>query len=310
MAVSFDSRPLSTLDTKRASGSQGVTVRITGGLGNQMFQYAAARALSLRLGVPLTLDLQFFDRGRHRRYGLDALPLAPHSVLSPLSEVRWARLMVPLRRGARRLLQSAEPVYREPHFHVDQAFFQLRAPVQLWGHFQSQQYFASAATSLQRELMPPEAKDSLSQETAHAMAIGPSAALHVRRGDYLTVAKNRALFAQCGAAYYASAMARLATDCTVYVFSDDMVWCREELPHTRPLVFVDDGQPRSALADLWLMTRARHHVIANSSLSWWGAWLGRDTDGNMEQTTIAPLQWFVDPLMDDRDLIPEGWIRV
>ena len=85
-----------------AAGEPGVTVRIAGGLGNQMFQYAAARALAVRLGVPLTLDLRFFDRGRHRRYGLDAMPLAPHAELGRQGAGRWARLLAPLRQAGRR----------------------------------------------------------------------------------------------------------------------------------------------------------------------------------------------------------------
>lgn len=293
-----------------APDGAGVTVRIAGGLGNQMFQYAAARALALRLGVPLTLDLRFYDRGRHRRYGLDALPLAPHATLGRHGAGRWARLTAPLQQAGRRLLGRAVPTYREPHFHVDEAFFALRAPVRLEGHFQSQRYFAAAAGVLRDELMPPAADDPLSRRIAQAMAAGESAALHVRRGDYLSEPKNRALFAECGPAYHGAALARLPADCTVYVFSDDMAWCREHLPRTRPLVFVDDGQPRGALADLWLMSRARHHVIANSSLSWWGAWLARAADGGAGHTTVAPRQWFVDPRFDDRDLVPEGWIRV
>ncbi len=295
-----------------AAVDRGVTVRIAGGLGNQMFQYAAARALSLRLGVPLTLDLRFFDRGRHRRYGLDALPLGPHDETGRQGAGRWARLLAPLRQAGRRLAGRAVPVYREPHFHVDDAFFALRAPVRLEGHFQSERYFASAAGQLARELMPPAADDPLSREMAHAMAAGESAALHVRRGDYLTEPKNRALFAECGTDYHAAAMARLPADCTVFVFSDDMAWCREHLPRARPLCFVDDGRPRGALADLWLMTRARHHVIANSSLSWWGAWLARAAAPKdaYARTTVAPRRWFVDPRFDDRDLVPEGWIRV
>ncbi len=295
-----------------AAEDSGVTVRVTGGLGNQMFQYAAARALSLRLGVPLTLDLRFFDRGRHRRYGLDALPLAPHAEVGNQGASRWARLLAPLQQVARSMTGRGVPVYREPHFHVDEAFFSMRAPVRLEGHFQSERYFASASVMLREELMPPPADDPLSRDIAHAMAASESAALHVRRGDYLTEPKNRALFAECGPTYYAAAMSHLPANCSVFVFSDDMAWCREHLPRARPLCFVEDGVPRGALADLWLMTRARHHVIANSSLSWWGAWLAQASalTGAGRGITVAPRRWFVDPRFDDRDLVPEGWFRV
>jgi hypothetical protein len=300
------------------SGPQdpGVTVRIAGGLGNQMFQYAAGRALAHRLCVPLTLDLRFFDRGRHRRYGLDALPLAPHHVLGRQDVGRWARWLAPLQRAGERLRGRTVPTYREPHFHVDEAFFGLRAPVRIQGHFQSQRYFETLARALRQELMPPVPTDALSQDLARAMAEAESAALHVRRGDYLSEPKNRALFAECGPGYHEAAMARLPPGCRVYVFSDDMTWCRQHLPRSRPLVFVEDGQPRGALADLWLMTQARHHVIANSSLSWWGAWLARDAGAagagaaDRGRIAVAPRRWFVDPRFDDRDLVPGDWVRV
>ena len=130
--------------------------------------------------------------------------------------------------------------------------------------------------------------------------------LHVRRGDYVTNPKNASTFAVCGMDYYARALALLPPAAEVFVFSDDMEWTREHLPRrpgNRPLVFVDDGSRRSGRADLWLMAQARHHVMANSSLSWWGAWLSASADG----LKVAPARWFMDPAMDDRDLVPAAW---
>jgi len=284
----------------------GVSIRISGGLGNQMFQYAAARSLAIRLEAPLTLDLSFYDRARHRGYGLDAFPLAPHTETGRSTAGRIARLGHRLNQVTQRLLGQAAPVYHEPHFHHDPAFEQLRAPVHLVGHFQSQRYFQACAPAIRQELAPPAATDALSREVAAAMSGVDACALHVRRGDYVSNPKNLALFATCGPAYYAAALARLPEGCTVYVFSDDMAWARAKLPRQHATVFVDDGQPRSGLADLWLMTRARHHVLANSSLSWWGAWLAASDKG----ITIAPAHWFVDPSHDDRDLVPEAWLRL
>ena len=291
----------------------GVTVRVAGGLGNQMFQYAAARALALRLGVPLTLDLRFYDRRRHRAYGLDALPLAPHAELGRPVGGRLARWLAALVAAGRRLSAPPEARYQEPGVAVDERFFALQAPVHLVGHFQSARYFESAASQVQQELSPPKPTDGLSLALAARMAAGPSAALHVRRGDYISNPKNRALFACPGTAYYQAALEQLPPGCTVFVFSDDMPWSREQLRHPRhELVFVDDGSARPVLADLWLMRQARHHVIANSSLSWWGAWLAKRGEGSdpARGLTIAPRQWYVAPDHDDRDLVPPGWLRL
>ncbi len=307
-----------------SSGAQGrappVSIRISGGLGNQMFQYAAARALALRTGASLDLDLSFYDKGRHRGYELGAFPLAPHTVRAAPAAVPRAR--VALSRWWRRLRGDA--FHEEAHFHYDPAVESLRPPVHLLGHFQSARYFAAVAATIRRELMPPAAADAVSQDVAAAIAAandtavactGPSAqrpgsaALHVRRGDYVSNPKNAGVFAACGVEYYARALQALPEGSTVFVFSDDIAWAREHLPrlpHLPPLQFVGDGSPRAGLGDLWLMTLAHHHIIANSSLSWWGAWLAGPDQG----LTVAPARWFVDPAKDTRDLIPADWRRV
>jgi hypothetical protein len=291
----------------------GVSVRVAGGLGNQMFQYAAARALSLRLGVPLTLDLGFYDRRRHRSYGLHALPLAPHAERGLPRGGRLGRWAAALSSATRRLVSPTVMVYREPSSAFDEAFLSLKAPVHLLGHFQSTRYFDAVAERVQQELSPPPATDAFSLALAQQMAGANSAALHVRRGDYLSNPKNRALFACPGAAYCNAALDRLPPSCTVFVFSDDMAWSRANLAHpAHTFVFVDDGKPRPVLADLWLMQQARHHVIANSSLSWWGAWLAKRGQGQdpAQGLTIAPRQWYVAADHDDRDLVPPGWLRL
>lgn len=299
-----------------------VSIRISGGLGNQMFQYAAARALALRTGASLELDLSFYDKGRHRGYELGAFPLAPHDTRAAPAAVLMPRARVALSRWWRRLRGDA--FHEEAHFHYDPAFEGLRPPVHLLGHFQSARYFAAVATTIRRELIPPAAADPVSREVAAAIAAanpavaagaGPSpqrpasAALHVRRGDYVSNPKNAGVFAACGVEYYARALQALPEGSAVFVFSDDIAWAREHLPrlpHLPPLQFVGDGSPRAGMADLWLMTRAHHHIIANSSLSWWGAWLA----GPIKGLTAAPAHWFVDPAKDTRDLIPNDWLRV
>ena len=92
----------------------------------------------------------------------------------------------------------------------------------------------------------------------------------------------------------------------MFVFSDDIAWAKANLPQTRPMTFVGEEAPRSGLADLWLMTLARHHIIANSSFSWWGAWLAQRQDGE----TIAPARWFADGSYDEKDLLPTNWTRL
>ena len=282
-----------------------VSVRIAGGLGNQMFQYAAARALSLRHRAPLELDLSFYDASRHRAYQLDAFALGPLTVVQLPPRGPFPRLRAVWHRAIRRWKGKLRPLYREPDHGPDPVFDQLVPPVHLIGHFQSARYFDDQQETIRSELRPPPPQDPLSREMAGRMG-ARSVALHVRRGDYVSIPKNAALFASLGPDYYDRALRSLPGPLEVFVFSDDILWARAHLPRVHPLVFVEDGTPRSGLADLWLMTRARHHVIANSSLSWWGAWLAAVGEGQR----IAPARWYVDPQREGRYLVPEGWRRL
>jgi hypothetical protein len=273
-----------------------VTVAITGGLGNQMFQYAAGRALAVRCKAPLVLDLAFYNDRRHRKYELDAFPIAASGVTGNAGNP-LARWMARRREGT---------VYREPHFHYDPAFERLTAPVRLEGYFPSPRYFAGYEDTVRHDLAPPAADDAESRRLAPRIASGDAIALHVRRGDYVSRPKINQLMGTCSVAYYEAALARIPGDGTVFVFSDDIAWAKANLPRTRPTVFVGEASPRAGLADLWLMALARHHIIANSSFSWWGAWLGQRPDG----TTIAPARWFADSANDVKDLFPASWIRI
>lgn len=279
---------------------------MAGGLGNQMFQYAVGRALSLRLGLPLTLDLSFFDRRRHRSYGLAPLALGEHTVIAPPSGGLFERARRQWVSSLKRSFGISPRHYSEPHFHFDSRFHEIQEPVTLVGGFQSEKYFSGATDTIRSELTPSPAKDELSLRLAREMSAQPSCAVHVRRGDYLSSEKNRSLYATCGIAYYSKAVESIPENCTLYVFSDDMEWVRKHLRLRRPMVFVESSDPRDVLADLWLMSQADHHIIANSTLSWWGAWL------KIRQGLVfAPREWFtVTSGVDDRDLVPSRWTRL
>lgn len=293
-----------TMTTTARAGAVGardaVRVRICGGLGNQMLQYAAGRALALRLACPLELDLSFYGRDRHRSFELDRLAIqATYSA-------------GPGRRGiAGRLLRAVRPsprgvVYEERDTRFDPAFEQLEAPVELRGYFFSEKYFAAYADQIRQELTPPAPSHAHALGLGKAMSDQGAAALHVRRGDYVSNAKAAARFAHCTMDYYEQGMSLLPQACPVYVFSDDVAWARQNLPAPRPLEFVDSAGGQDGLRDLWLMHRAQHHIIANSSFSWWGAWLAGQSAG----VTIAPAKWYNDPAIDDHDMIPPGWRRL
>jgi hypothetical protein len=133
-----------------------------------------------------------------------------------------------------------------------------------------------------------------------------SICVHVRRGDYVSNRAAADFHGTCSTAYYKSAVARIARNMekpVCYIFSDDPDWVRRELLFDIPAVIVDVNGPAQAHQDLWLMAACRHYVIANSSLSWWGAWLGRYSN----KFVVAPSRWFLTNDKSTVDLLPSAW---
>lgn len=276
-----------------------VTVRTSGGLGNQLFQYAVGRSLAITRGAKLVLDATFYDPRRHRRFELDQFPIE--------AEVRNysqnCRIVRQAKAFGKKLFRVDPPEYREPHFHFDPSLLAVRLPVVLAGYFQSPRYFELHADLIRRELAPPQPLDAESLELAEVLCHQDSVTLHVRRGDYVSNPKARETFYECSAKYYQDALQRVPGNGPVVVVSDDISWARENLPRTRPMHFAGEKGARSGLADLWLMAQGKHHIIANSTFSWWGAWLSTTCTG----TTVAPRHWFRTSKYDTRDLLPKEW---
>jgi hypothetical protein len=203
-------------------------------------------------------------------------------------------------------LWSGVSVYKEPHFHYSSSIQQVEPPAILSGYFQSTKYFEPIASTVREELAVPAVVTDESMQLAKRIQDCQATILHIRRGDYVTNLKAQQMFASCEIDYYVRAMESIPGSEPVYVFSDDIAWARKNLPEVKPLHFVGEDSSRSGLEDLKLMTLGYHHIIANSTFSWWGAWLANPQKGR----TIAPRRWFVDESMDDSDLIPSEWCRL
>jgi hypothetical protein len=284
-----------------------VTSIIDGGIGNQMFQYAAARALSAKLGADLELDLRRLNRRGHRKFDLAGFSLASghRTILEGKPSKPPGRLS--------RMLRSAlgyGDYFLETSFPFNPEVLELSAPVILDGYFQSERYFIGEAELIRADFQPrAEHAEDIERIAREALPAGLSVSLHVRRGDYVE-AKNQAFHGLVPLAYYDLAMAklteRLGAKPTICVFTDDTSWVRANLtlpPETR---YVSE-LTSSALEDLILMSRCSHHITANSSFSWWGAWL----NPNSGKIVITPAQWFQPSSgIDTRDLRPSGWLVV
>jgi len=293
-----------------------------------MFQYAAAKALASKHDVELVIDESAFRSYALRSFLLDRLRvpeaverLTRRPVDVPLRAKHFAAMQ--WRNRANRVLarfglqKMAQPraTYSEPHFQFDPNFFALGRSISLYGYFQSERYFADIADKLRDYFQPRDGLGPQAQAMANTISCSDMpVSVHIRRGDYVKSAETARVHGALGVAYYKKALQVLqgALTCrvTVFVFSDDPTDSealldfvpRDNIVHVR-------GDPDRPWEDMALMARCRHHVIANSSFSWWGAWLNPSPD----KMVIAPRQWFTPGELRQRntcDLYPPGWILV
>lgn len=286
-----------------------IVVRLRGGLGNQMFQYAAGRRLALHLGTELKLDATAYAEGGTRYYALKPFRTGA-CVATPREVDRW------LGRGGWRARLGAHLPWRrllrpvvEKSFRFDSEILTLPDNVYLDGYWQSEGYFADISNQIRKDFTFRDPLQGLNAGMAARIEDCTAVALHVRRGDYVTDARTNAWHGVCSVDFYRRCIARISEVCdnpVFFVFSDDLAWARRYLPLPGNAVFVAGNDSTQAAVDLRLMSLCRHHVLANSSFSWWGAWLAEQPG----QVVLAPQRWFRTPSQDDRDLVPARWERV
>ncbi|MEJ0013125.1 MAG: alpha-1,2-fucosyltransferase [Bauldia sp.] len=274
-----------------------IFVGVSSGLGNQMFQYAAGRAMSVRTGLPLMLDLDWFSRPSGqvtpRRYGLDVFSLAGE--IATREQIVAVRQNLLERRFGLVPLTEVITFFREPYRRYWPEIAAINGPAYLDGYWQSPRYFDPAPDVIRQDFAFPPLPSEAARELAAAMVTAPGAvAIHVRRTDYIDGAFSFRFANCCPPEYYSAALeqleARASDPLTLFLFSDDPVWVRANFDtRGHAATVVDFPEHREAPHhDMHLMSLARHHIIANSTFSWWGAWLA----SRPGQSVTAPRRWF------------------
>lgn len=289
-----------------------------GGLGNQMFQYAAARRVSHVRNVPLKLDLGWFGSSAAvdtaRRYQLGVFSIRGEFATPEEIRKLTGRLTNSIAKRLRRTIERSRPVGRrswimERGLQFDPDIFDIAGNVYLDGYWQSERYFADIQEIIRREFTLQVDPDPLTSGLCKRAHEVESVSVHIRRGDYVWNPVTRHFHGTCPPDYYRSAaryIADMVKDVHFFVFSDDPAWVRENLTLESPATFVTHNGPDKGHDDLRIMTHCKHHIIANSSFSWWGAWLGRHPG----KIVVAPRKWFADDTIHTGDPIPEGWVRL
>ena len=288
-----------------------IIVKLIGGLGNQMFQYAVGRALADKNDCSLRLDISGFSDYPLRRYELGALDIrADIASAEEVARFRGAKPPHPLIDRVKKAIRWPQPgIFMERGFAFDPEVLDLTPPNYLEGYWQSEKYFCHIVDVLRRDFTLASALNGENQAILRKMTGTESVSLHVRRGDYVTNAHTAQYHGVCSLDYYRAAVKHIAEHVyapNFFVFSDDTDWVEANLEIDHPMTLVRVNGPDQGVLDMALMKSCRHHIIANSSFSWWGAWL----NPSHEKHVVAPSRWFNQGALDTRDLIPESWVRL
>lgn len=288
--------------------------RLTGGLGNQLFQYAAGRALALQRGDNLLFDTRLLETTARKKlvtpraYALHHYCVAARLATEPELNEFFFRASQRGWKGTWKRFVRPAGIVQHSRTSVQ---FPARGDIYLKGHWQSESYFLSIRDTLLSELALCSPAGTDSQRYIDAAGGQTSVAVHYRRGDYLSNPEYRSFHGICPPGYYTKGMQYLreqVDDPVFFIFSDDLNSVRNEFGERTDLVYVDCNDGDNGHADIAIMASCKHHIIANSSFSWWGAWLCDYAD----QIVIAPQSWFNDANANVRadSIVPDRWIRM
>jgi hypothetical protein len=294
-----------------------IIVAIFGGLGNQMFQYAVGRRLALSNNSQLKLDLSIFKNQigmTPRTYKLDVFNIKAEIATSREVERLKGSTRNFLYRYWRKLKMRVIPYYRQSYIlekthQFDPNILKLGSNVYLQGFWPSEKYFREIENFIRQEFTFKKAPTKQNRETAYRISKTSSVSIHFRRADYVTDKATHNYHGVCGLSYYRKAVDIISKKISkphFYIFSDDPSWTKRHFHIKYPVFFVDNNPIEKGFEDLRLMSLCKHNIIANSSFSWWGAWLNR----NPEKIVIAPKRWFRNRSKNTSDRIPDSWIKV
>ena len=288
-----------------------VIVKIIGGLGNQMFQYAAGKSLAKKNKTDLKLDISAFETYKLHDYMLDKLniktDIATDDDLKKIfssSIVRFLYIIPKLK-----LLIRNKRVYKEKFFNFNEGLSDLKnEDIYLDGYFQCEKYFLDIESEIREDLLPLTPLEGKNAKMAELITKTNSVSLHVRRGDYVLNSTTNKVHGTCGINYYNKAIdivTKENPEAVFFVFSDDCDWARNNLKINHEKYFIDFNGKENCHEDIRLMSLCKHNIIANSSFSWWGAWL----NNNKNKIVVAPKKWF-NVKINTKDLVPENWIKI
>lgn len=294
-----------------------IIVNIKGGLGNQLFQYAAGRALLLRRNRrngkedELKIDIGGYEKqnliNTQRRYLLSKFNI--NAGIASIEEIN--RIKYPNGIISKIYSYIRRKIFRQFNIGFNNSIFNSTDPLYLDGFFQTEKYFNDAEIEIRKEItlrnpLSTESKMILVQINEHSNI---SISLHIRRGDYINDRKTNLHHGICSIEYYYNALkhitSKLGENVKVFMFSDDITWVQQNIVLKYPTIYVSVlGIPD--YEELILMSSCKHNIISNSSFSWWGAWL----NPNPNKIVISPKKWSLKNIRSRKDITPAKWIKI
>jgi len=291
-----------------------IIINLIGGLGNQMFQYAAGRSLAIHHNTELKLDISVLTKNKKkitdRYYGLSNYNICEN--FASKAEINNSKKphkpFYNLYLDISGIITGRIPrqYKKELYFNFDPDFFCSPDNIYLIGFWQSEKYFKNIEEVIRREFTLREKPDNsnllMSQKILGTNAIS----IHVRRGDYVSNPRTNTHHGICQLEYYSRAIKFIEEKCSdphFYIFSDDLQWVQKNLDLKYNHTYMVRNKTQNDFLDMWLMSLCKHHIIANSSFSWWGAWLCKYD----KKRIVAPKKWVNDPTVNICDILPKDW---
>ena len=291
-----------------------IITNLIDGLGNQMFQYAKGRAVSIAHNTSLKLDISAFSNyGLHQGFELDRIfnlkiEIASkedlHNVLGWQSSGYIRKIM---HRPCMKMFRSKKLFYEQDLSH-DLLINNIPNNCYLSGYWQSEKNFLEIFSHIGKDFTFKLPMGKKNIQLAKRISEVNAVSIHVRRGDYVKDPATAAIHGICSLEYYQNAIKYITANIekpNFFVFSDDINWAKQNLNCDYPCAYIDHNSGSESYNDMRLMSYCQHHIIANSSFSWWAAWL----NPSRKKIIIAPKNWFV-ASKDTKDLLPESWIKL
>jgi hypothetical protein len=265
-----------------------IVIKLKGGLGNQMFQYAYGRNIMLTQKKKVVFNISFFKDNKHntdtnRSFLLENFSIPPEINFESKQEKFYIKFI--------------KKILRKLNFKFEE-------------YFQSEKYFKNIKDIIQNEftLKTPLSPKAIEWKEKINLS-NNSTSVHIRRTDYINNSTNQKIYTVCDQKYYQNAVLLIKEKLTnqvvnFFIFSDDIEWVKQNLKFENT-EYVSDSN-LSECEELVLMSYCKHNIIANSTFSWWGAWLNK----NKDKIVISPKNWFLDAKSNKNDIVPETWIKL